>query len=204
MVREEERPGYLATLRSEADRLGHLVENVLAFARLERRRPPAASPIELGPALGSSAERLARRAAEAGLELRTTIAPDARDIEVAIDPLTLERILDNLCDNSCRYAAAGGAPLELSAAGRGRHAVVRWRDHGPGIARAARRRLFRLFQRTAAGGDPAKTAGVGLGLALSRQLARRSGGDLRYVEPPGGGAAFELWLPVASRAAARL
>ena len=202
MVEEQERPGYFATLRSEADRLGHLVENVLGFARLERRRPPAAPPIALGPALRAAAERLARRAAEAGLELDVKVAPAADAAEVAIDPVALERIVDNLCDNSCRYGRGGAAaPLELSAALRGRHAVVRWRDHGPGVARAERRRLFRPFQRSGAAGDPtAPAAGVGLGLALSRQLARRSGGDLRFTEPPGGGAAFELWLPVASRA----
>jgi signal transduction histidine kinase len=203
MVTEEERPGYLATLRREADRLGHLVENVLAFARLERRRPPAAPRVMLAPALRAAAERLARRAAEAGHELEVTIAPQAEEVEAAIDPLTLERILDNLCDNSCRYGRGGAeAPLELSAALDRGQAVVRWRDHGPGIARAARRRLFRPFQRAAGGGDPAAAAGVGLGLALSRRLARRSGGDLRFIEPPGGGAAFELRLPVVGRSGA--
>jgi len=203
MVTAEERPGYLATLRREAERLGHLVENVLAFARLERRRPPAAPRVPLTPAIRSAAERLARRAAEAGLELEVRIAPEAEDVEVAIEPLALERILDNLCDNSCRYGRGdAGSPLELSAALDRRHAVVRWRDHGPGIDSAARRRLFRPFQRVGSGADLASGAGVGLGLALSRRLARRSGGDLRFTEPSGGGAAFELRLPVADTGAA--
>lgn len=202
MVTEQERPGYLATLRREADRLGHLVENVLAFARLERRRPPAAPRIALGTALRSAAERLARRAAEAGLGLEVRVAPEAEDVEVAIESLALERILDNLCDNSCRYGRGdAGSPLELSAALDRRHAVVRWRDHGPGIDHAARRRLFRPFQRVGNGADPASAAGVGLGLALSRRLARRSGGDLRFTEPSAGGAAFELRLPVVAAGA---
>jgi signal transduction histidine kinase len=62
------------------------------------------------------------------------------------------------------------------------------------VPRSARRRLFRPFHRAPAAGTGAGS-GIGLGLALSRRLARGFGGDLRHLDPPGGGAAFELWLP---------
>lgn len=199
MVPAEEQPRYLDTLRHEAARLGHLVENVLAFARLERRRAPAAQRLVLGPALRKLAERLQDRAGAEGFTLHVEVAPEAETVEVEVDPTAVERIVHNLFDNSCRYGRGGADPrLDLTASLAGRHAVVRWRDRGPGIPRRARRRLFKPFQRGDGGGGGsggADGAGIGLGLALSRQLARRFGGDLRCVEPDGAGAAFELTLP---------
>jgi signal transduction histidine kinase len=221
MVPPAERPQTLETLRGEAERLGRLVENVLAYARLERRSAGAAGgaveQVELAPLLRRAAERLAHREAGDGLELRLELAPEVEGLRVRADPLAVERILENLCDNSCRHgrrqdepaaeagsgaageaAAPADAPaavtVELTAALRGRHAVVRWSDRGPGVPRSARRRLFRPFHRAPAAGTGAGS-GIGLGLALSRRLARGFGGDLRHLDPPGGGAAFELWLP---------
>ena len=74
-----------------------------------------------------------------------------------------------------------------------RHALIQVRDHGPGIPAAEARRLFRPFSRSAqqaAGSAP----GVGLGLALSRRLARAMGGDLRIDLGVRDGAGFELRL----------
>ncbi len=70
-------------------------------------------------------------------------------------------------------------------------------DHGPGIDAREARRLFRPFHKSAR--DAAQSApGVGLGLALSRRLARAIGGDLRAVRTGAGGAAFCLRLPILS------
>lgn len=199
MVPAEERPDYLATLRREAGRLGHLVENVLAFARLERRAAPDAERIALARWLREVSSALTERTAEAGLELRIEIDPEVEDSAVEADPTALERILHNLCENSCRYGRGEPARVDLRAELHGRRVVVRWRDHGPGIPRRARRRLFRAFQSPAGhdGPSPGVGPGVGLGLALSRRLARRFGGDLRLGEASGPGAAFELVLPEA-------
>ncbi len=189
-----ERPSYLATLRQEADRLAHLIENVLAFSRLERRRTEMRiETLTLADLLERAAPRLAERAAQAGLELRKEIAPELEGERVRVDAASAEQILFNLVDNAAKYAAHSARPtLELSAALRGRHAVLRLHDHGPGIAPRERRRIFRPFHRSAAkaaGSAP----GVGLGLALSRRLARRMGGDLRLAGSADG-ASFELWL----------
>jgi two-component system sensor histidine kinase KdpD len=79
---------------------------------------------------------------------------------------------------------------------------VRVRDHGPGVPPAARRRLFRPFERGARDeADPVR--GLGLGLALGRGLARDLGGDLALEAPSGGGACFVLTLPVAPDAEPR-
>jgi signal transduction histidine kinase len=189
-----ERPSYLATLKREADRLGHLVENVLTFSRLERRA--AAARIEslpLGELLERIVPRLAERAAQAGLALNVEASPELSAQRVRVDLASAEQILLNLVDNACKYAPNPAQPtLHLAAALRGRRAVVRLHDHGPGIEPRERRRIFRTFHRSAAraaGSAP----GVGLGLALSRRLARQMGGDLRLVGSEEG-ASFELWL----------
>ncbi|HEV7505148.1 MAG TPA: ATP-binding protein [Thermoanaerobaculia bacterium] len=196
MVAPAEQHDYLGTLRSEANRLGHLVENVLAYSRLERRPEPNLEPVPLGDLLDELRDRLGGHALRAGLGLAVDLPfPELADERVLVDRNAVERILLNLMDNACKYAAGGtDASLEVRALRRGRHLVLRFQDHGPGITQTERRRLFRPFHKSAAraaGGVP----GVGLGLPLSRRLARSMGGDLRLAEPgPRGGAAFELSL----------
>jgi signal transduction histidine kinase len=189
-----ERPSYLSTLRQEADRLAHLIENVLAFSRLERRRTEMrVETLPLADLLARAVPRLAERAAQAGLELRMETAPELAGERVRVDLASAEQVLFNLVDNAAKYACNAARPtLELSTALRGRHAVLRLHDHGPGIDPRERRRIFRPFHRSAAkaaGSAP----GVGLGLALGRRLARRMGGDLRLAVAEEG-AGFELWL----------
>ena len=189
MVQAEERPSYLAILKREADRLGHLVENVLTFSRLERRA--AAARIESLPLAGlleKVVPLLRDRAAQEGLAFE--VESGTVEARVRVDVASVEQILLNLVDNACKYAP--GQPLHLSSRRSGRHAVLRLRDHGPGIDPRDRRRIFRPFHRSAAraaGSAP----GVGLGLALSRRLARQMGGDLRLAGSEEG-ASFELWL----------
>ena len=192
-VPAEERPSYLATLKGEADRLGHLVENVLSFSRLERRRTEMRiESVTVEDLLARVVPRLQERAAQAGLELRVEEASSAAE-RVRGDLASIEQILLNLVDNAAKYACNAARPtLELSTALQGRHAIIRLHDHGPGIDPGERRRIFRPFHRSAAkaaGSAP----GVGLGLALSRRLARRMGGDLRLAGSEEG-ASFELWL----------
>lgn len=196
MVAPAEQRDYLGTLRTEADRLGHLVENVLAYSRLERRPEPNLDPVPLGELLDELRDRLGGHALRAGMALVVDLPfPELADERVLVDRNAVERILLNLMDNACKYAAGGAdAKLEVRALRRGRHLVLRFQDQGPGIDPRELRRLFRAFHKSAAraaGGVP----GVGLGLPLSRRLARSMGGDLRLADSgPRGGAAFELSL----------
>lgn len=198
MVPVPDRPSYLATLRHESERLSHLVENVLAFSRLERRKSePQLEEVELGCFLDEVLARLERAAESAGMKLSSPpLSPEQSLSRVRIDRVAGERILQNLIDNSCKYGRNGHRPeVELRCELRERHVILAVRDFGPGLTRKDRRRIFRPFHKSAA--RAAATApGVGLGLALSRRLARSFGGDLRCTEPEGGGAAFELWLPL--------
>lgn len=196
MVAEEDRQNYAETLRREADRLGHLVENVLAYARLERqgrsgRRAASVERVDFGAWARETFGRLRELAESEGVAWsRNGTVPDG--LLLSADPLAVERILFNLCDNSCKYGRGDEAHIEVSLRAESDRATIRWRDHGPGLDASARRGLFQTFRRGAVEG----TAGIGLGLALSRRLARGFGGELRTLDLEGPGTLFELTLPV--------
>ena len=193
------RQSYLQTLQTEALRLGHLIENVLAYARLERRRWPSVSTnVSVPDVLEHVRERLCGRAVQAGMELIIE-TPGLDAAAVRVDLAAVEQILFNLVDNACKYAAgAADQRIRIDGAVQSDTVALRVADHGPGIASSERRRLFRPFHKSAR--DAANSApGVGLGLALSRRLARSMGGDLRLV-PGAAGACFELTLPRATLA----
>ncbi len=196
VIDEAERQRCLNTLRSEAERLGHLVENVLGYARLERASLPTTA-LGIAVLIDAMHSRLTERAQRAGLELVVDIAADLRPLAIRGEAQAVERILVNLVDNACKYATtASDRRLHLTVTRHGALAAFSVRDHGPGIAADLRRRLFTPFAKSAA--EAATTApGIGLGLALSRRLARQLGGDLRCDAPADGGAAFVLELPIA-------
>jgi signal transduction histidine kinase len=188
-----QRQAYLQTLQREADRLGRLVENVLAYARLEKRRPPRpAAPAQLGPLVHAHAGRLHARAAEAGRPLELRLDAPSQGLWVRVDGEALEQVLFNLVDNACKY---GAGTIRVSAERRGAKVALLVHDEGPGVPKDMARRLFEPFSRAAeeaAGAAP----GVGLGLALCRRLMRALGGDLRH-ETAASGARFVVLLPAA-------
>jgi signal transduction histidine kinase len=197
-VKPENRGHYLQVLSREADRLSHLVENVLAFSRIERGSARA-TPREqtLAGMLEPMRTRFEARLASAGMSLvmDLTVADAARRVHV--DAAAVEHVLFNLIDNAAKYAGTGTPPevtVRLAAAARRIRLCVS--DHGPGVPLAERKRIFRAFHKSAR--DAAESRpGVGLGLALSRRLARSLGGDLQYVPPHAdGGACFVLALPL--------
>lgn len=193
---EHERRRCLDTLRTEADRLSHLVENVLAYAQLERTKPAHVERVGVASLLAAARGRLAGRASEATLELVEEHEPTALTLSVRADPQAVERILFNLVDNAAKYAAAASDRRLHLEARQADHAVeITVRDHGPGVPDELRRRMFTPFAKSAE--EAARTApGVGLGLALCRQLARQLGGELTCA-PGNDGARFVLRLPIA-------
>jgi signal transduction histidine kinase len=198
MVRDaDQQRQYLATLRAEAVRLTHLVENVLSYARLERGRTDGRrETLSLGELIERVEGRLAGRTEQAGLELSLEGDEEARGAMISVNVSAVEQVLFNLVDNACKYAADGPVRrLEISLAAVGGMAEVRVRDHGPGFSPGVQRRLFRPFSKSAR--EAAHSApGVGLGLALSRRLARDMGGDLRLEGTSRAGTCFVLGLPI--------
>ncbi len=198
MVRDpHQQRTYLSTLRAEASRLSRLVENVLAYARLERGRSNGrVEELPLDRLLDPIRQRLADRATQAGMEMVFEAGDEALATMVRTNPSAIEQVLFNLVDNACKYAAgAEDKRIHLSAERSGGVVRLRVRDHGPGLSRVAARRLFRPFSKSAH--EAAHTApGIGLGLALCDRLARDMGARLWLERGTAEGASFVLTLPV--------
>lgn len=197
---EATRAEYLRTLKTESARLATLVENVLAYARVEEGRAPRQRErLAVGDLVERSVPSLRRRADEAGMRLVVRSEPGAASAVVEANADALGQVLANLVDNACKYAgAATDRSIELAVETAPAAAVVRIsvRDHGPGLAPENVAAAFTPFER---GNRPPGDAvpGIGLGLALSRGLARDHGGDLVHEAPDDGpGAAFVLTIPV--------
>lgn len=192
-VKPEKRGDYLRVLSREADRLSHLVENVLSFSKVERGS--ARSVIRettVSELLEPLRERLEARLATASLTLEMEADCNTK---LSVDSAAVEHILFNLIDNAAKYAATGTPPVvSISAKPDGKLLEILVRDHGPGIPSGERRRIFRAFHKSAREAAESRP-GVGLGLALSRRLARSLGGSLDCIDSAQG-AAFALRLPL--------
>jgi len=133
--------------------------------------------------------RWSGRAREKGLDFRMTVAPDVPRA-LALDRVALERILSNTLSNAMKYADSGVVGLDVHMAGNGalRLEVT---DQGPGFSADAMARLFEY------GGRPAGLAkpGSGLGMHITRSMARRMGGQINVENRPEGGARVTLDLP---------
>jgi signal transduction histidine kinase len=194
-----QRQVYLETLKTESARLAALVENVLVFARVEEGRVPRRPErTTAGELVERSLQALRRRAEEARMDLRVDLG-DAAGVPVLAHPDSVAQVLANLVDNACKYAAsAPDRRIEVAAARRGGGVEISVRDHGPGIAAGDVAAAFTPFER---GNRPPGDGvpGIGLGLALSRGLARDGGGELAVApaDPAAPGARLVLTLPVA-------
>jgi two-component system, OmpR family, sensor histidine kinase KdpD len=103
------------------------------------------------------------------------------------------QILGNLLENAAKYTPRG-TTVTIGAAVQDEDIVLTVADDGPGLPPGDAERLFEKFQR---GQSEGNIVGVGLGLAICRAAARLHGGDIRAANNPGGGARFEITLPVA-------
>jgi signal transduction histidine kinase len=189
------RQEYYETLQKESERLSLLVENVLAYARLERgRKPQAQDRVTVVDLLQRVRMRLEQRAAQAGMVCVVELNKKTASQEFTTDLAVVEQILFNLVDNAAKYARnASDRRIHVEANHEDKYITFTVRDHGPGIGNEAVERK-QPFEKSAQ--ESAETApGVGLGLALCRRLARQLGGRLEVAGAPGEGATVTLLLP---------
>lgn len=199
MVKEEkDQREYLGTLKIESEKLSKIVENVLLYARVEGgKSAPIKEQVSVASLLSQIRERLDRRAKEAGMELLIeNRTPENCTLE--LDPQSVEQILFNLVDNSCKYASsATDRRLHLEISQKNQNVEFLYSDHGPGIPPTEAKKVFLPFERGAAQ-EAAATRGIGMGLTLSRSLARQLGGELTLINTNKQGAFFLLQLPLSS------
>jgi signal transduction histidine kinase len=182
--------GQRAELRREIDRdigeLDGLVEEVLLASRLDAQADLRIESVDL---LGLLVEESARVGSTA----------DGEPVLVQAEERLLRRALRNLLENARRY---GGDEVEAQVRAVGRDQVeVQVCDRGPGVPKAYREQVFEPFFRLP--GHAERAGGVGLGLSLVRQIARRHGGSVHCLAREGGGSCFSIRLPRVAAPTAR-
>jgi signal transduction histidine kinase/PAS domain-containing protein len=183
---------HLRRIRSGARHLHQMIEEILAYAEMEAGHD-VAHPVrvrlgDLVDEVAATAEPLAR---EKGLALSAeALQPDAA---LLTDAGKLQRILLNLLTNAVKFTDAG--TIRLSAEVRGDEVVVAVTDTGSGIAPENMETIFEPFWQ-AEKPLTRRAGGTGLGLSVSRRLAKMLGGAISVVSEPGAGSTFEVRIPV--------
>jgi signal transduction histidine kinase len=180
---------FLEIARTEAMRLGRLVESMFDISMLDLR---SGSEVDESCDLGSAIVSARSTVASTAAACRTVITETpCEPIELAIGADRLLQILINLLENAIKHGREGGR-VHVSA-GRldERYAEIRIDDDGPGVAESERESVFSLAMR----GNNARGAGSGIGLAVVRLLVERIGGEVDVAESPLGGAQFRIRLP---------
>jgi two-component system sensor histidine kinase CpxA len=196
-----ESAAVLDRMEREADRLNDLIGNLLTIARLDSKAPaPEASVVDL-------ADLVHEVAADAQFEARSRNC----DVKVtASDPCNtrgnsdlLRSAIENVVRNAVRYTEEGSSvEISLLCPANGspsaRRAIIRVRDHGPGVPESELLNVFRPFYRVEAARErkSGAGAGVGLGLAITKRALDLYNGSVVARNAEGGGLEVEIALPV--------
>lgn len=193
---EPARGELLASLDEESERLNDRIRNLLAMSEVQAGSLVLrADPVEPQEVVAAAMRHLGRAADRARIEVEVAPALPLVGADLGLCGIALA----NLLDNALKYSPAA-APVRLSvrgdADGGGEAAAVAFAvaDLGPGVAPPEVERVFERFYRVPAAGAE-RPSGTGLGLTISRALARAHGGDVGYRDGPAGGAVFTLRLP---------
>ena len=192
----EKRARYLRIIAGESERLTRLVNNVLDFARLEKKHKSYdMRPADLVPLADRVCESESVRLQEAGFHVGFSC--DLPSCPVRCDADAIAQVLVNLLSNAEKYSGETKEIDVVVEAETGHPSMARISvlDRGPGIRADLEEKIFEAFFRA----DDSLSSGVqgsGLGLTLARRIARDHGGDITCRSRPGGGSIFTLTLPL--------
>ena len=170
-------------IRTHAERVSHIIDNVLRLSRRESSRPER---FMLAPWLDDFAQEFTRT-----LELQEgelSIADVAENLEIRMDPSHLHQVMWNLCDNAVKYASeTGGIMVELQAGQTQRtgQPYLEVLDHGHGVEPQTVDKIFEPFYTDRSGG-------TGLGLYISRELCELNRATLVFQPRESGGSIFRI------------
>lgn len=178
-----DREEAVADITAEAERMTHLVDDMLTLALADADTPRARAPIDLSVLLHEATRRAER------LDLPVTLSAPVPAVVLG-DRAALERLVWVLVDNAAKHGD-GDIDIELTIADGS--AVIEVADDGPGIPPHQLERVFDRFHRGDASRSP---AGAGLGLAIAREIALAHGGTIAAANHDAG-ATFTIRLPLA-------
>ncbi|MEU8765221.1 DUF4118 domain-containing protein, partial [Streptomyces sp. NPDC048659] len=180
---EEDQALLLEGIEDGADRLDHLVGNLLDMSRLQTG---TVTPLIRSTDLDEVVPMALGGVPDGSVELDI---PETLPM-VAVDRGLLERAVANIVENAVKYSP-DGIPVAVGASVLGQRLELRVTDRGPGVPDEAKDGIFEPFQRF---GDAPRGAGVGLGLAVARGFVEAMGGTITAEDTPGGGLTMVLTL----------
>ena len=185
---------YLGMIRQSADSLLRLLNDILDFSKIEAGKMELESiSFDLGDSVERTAQTLATRAGEKGLELACRVDPNIPE-RLTGDPGRLRQIIVNLVGNAIKFTDRGEVVVEVNAQTRTDNRIIVHffvRDSGIGIPQEKQRTIFEAFTQADAS-TTRKFGGTGLGLAIASQLVRLMGGSIWVESEPGQGATFHF------------
>jgi signal transduction histidine kinase len=190
---------YGGIITRESERLSHLIDNVLDFARLERGKASYHfTEGDMAEVVERALHVCRYRLDKEKMKLETEFEPDLPPVRMDENSMTLATL--NLVDNAIKHAADGGKVLVTLRRAPG-FVVLGVRDHGPGVPRPEQQRIFERFYRTQNTRER-NVRGSGIGLSLVRHIAEAHGGRVVITSPvhqeqAAPGALFEVFLPAA-------
>jgi hypothetical protein len=183
----------LETVNADADRVTRLLQELLEVSRIDAGRVQLRpSLVDVAALVADVVDKARHRPDGSGRTLDVTVADDVPGL-LLVDRDKVEQMLTNLVDNALRYAP--GSAVRVALRGDGHGVRIDVADDGPGIATDQQRMIFSKFGR----GRDVRRSGSGLGLFITRGLARAHGGDVRVSSEPGSGATFTVQLPHGDR-----
>ena len=191
----------MSRIEAEAARMGVLVEDLLALARLDEVRDQRRERVDLAQLAADAVDDA--RAVAPDREITISSGDGAggpAPVELDGDPGQLRQVLSNLMRNALVHTPAG-TPIAVSVARNGSDARLEVRDHGPGLPTGDPAELFERFWRA----DPGRgrgRAGAGLGLSIVAAIVSAHGGRAEAANAAGGGARFTVTLPLLTAHAA--
>lgn len=185
----EDYSNYAADIATAGEHLLALIDDLADLEVVEAASfSTAPDRIELGDVARRAAGILGVRGQEKGMEIDTP--PEQTNVPAIGEFRRVLQVLINLLGNAIRYAPAGSR-VTLSVGERDGRSWISVADQGPGLSEEQQQVIFEKFERLGRTGD----GGSGLGLYISRRLARAMGGELSVKSAPGDGACFTLELP---------
>jgi signal transduction histidine kinase/CHASE3 domain sensor protein len=183
----------LSRVERSQTHLARLIDDVLDFARLEAGRVRVElAPVALADVIADLAPLVEPQAAKKNIEL--SLLPPPESLRVMADRQRLQQVLVNLVGNAIKFTPDGGS-VRVGALRDGTSAAIRVRDTGPGIPPDRLQAIFEPFVQVEDGLTRTQP-GAGLGLAISRDLARAMHGELSVESALGEGSTFILTLPI--------
>lgn len=186
---ESSKRKLVCAISEEAQRMSDLTTKILAMARLEAGEVVLNqqwyAPEEI---IGSALHRLGKKLKTRKINVQIEDSPTL----IRVDAVLLQQVLVNLLDNADKYSPAG-LPVDIAVAATPSGLSITVADYGPGIPEDLQQTIFDKFFRIHM---ESAQSGVGLGLSICRAIVEAHGGDIQVTNRSGGGAIFQLHLPI--------